>query len=303
VILAPEVGGTGQKVLGDIKDVEPKVKLKIDRVGVRGIRTRFPIKSPWGTLIYEAVVDAYVELPRDKRGVHMSRNIEAFAEVIYEARLKEHPTTVEGLLAEVAEKLLKKHDYTQKVEVIAKTAYFFDVGPGVGMSEPVDVVIRVVKSREGPELRELSISMLGLTVCPCAQMTFSAREGTELHKSPSHTQRARLTTTITLYDTDKTPMINELAGLLRNAFSAPVVGLLKRDDEYKIVKEGFRRPRFIEDVVRHALDAISRYLVEKDFPPSTRIKVEVESYESIHPYNAYACREATLSELLSEASC
>ena len=296
------MGDTAEAGPADIKDSEPGVKLRIDRVGVRGIRTRFPIKSPWGTLIYEAEVDAYVELPPDKRGVHMSRNIEAFAEVIYEARLKEHPTTVEGLLAEVAEKLLKKHDYTQKVEVVARTAYFFDVGPRKGFSEPVDVVIRVVKSRSGEEVRELSISLLGLTVCPCAQMTFSLREGTELHKSPSHTQRARLTATITLRNTDKAPMINELAELLVNAFSAPVVGLLKRDDEYKVVKEGFEKPRFIEDVVRHALDAISRYLVERGFPPDARIKVEVESYESIHPYNAYACREATLEELLSEAS-
>ena len=296
------MGDTAEAGPADIKDSEPGVKLRIDRVGVRGIRTRFPIKSPWGTLIYEAEVDAYVELPPDKRGVHMSRNIEAFAEVIYEARLKEHSTTVEGLLAEVAEKMLKKHDYTQRVEVVARTAYFFDVGPRKSISEPVDVVIRVIKSRNGEEVRELSISLLGLTVCPCAQMTFSLKEGTELHKSPSHTQRARLTATITLKNTGRVPMINELAELLVSAFSAPVMGLLKRNDEYEVIKKGFEKPRFIEDVVRHALDAISRYLVKRGFPPDARIKVEVESYESIHPYNAYACREATLEELLSEAS-
>ena len=284
----------------DVQETEPRVKLRIDRVGVRGVRTRFPLRSPWGTLIYEVELDAYVELPSNRRGIHMSRNIEAFAEAIYEAREGEH-TTIEDILRNIARKLLEKHDYTSRAEVVARTAYFFDVGPRAGISEPVDVILRLRLSREGEEIRVLSISLMGFTVCPCAQHMFSSREGTELHKSPSHTQRARLTATI-ITDGGKVPRIDELAELLREAFSAPVFSLLKRKDEYAVIKEGFSRPRFVEDVVRHALDLIYGYLASRGFPGNTRIKVEAESYESIHPYNAYACREVSLGELASEVS-
>ena len=272
------------------------MKLRIDKVGVRGVRTRFPIRSPLGTFIYEVEVDAYVELPPEKRGVHMSRNIEAFAEAIFEARSEEH-ATIEGIMANIARKLLEKHDYTRRAEVVVRTAYFPDTRPGKGIAEPVDVGLRVILSREGEEVRELSVSLMGFTVCPCAQMTFSLREGTELHKSPSHTQRARLTVLIAARGTGAIPRIDELAELLREAFSAPVVPLLKRKDEYEIVRDGFRRPRFVEDVVRSALELVRDYLLARGFPGDTFIRVEAESYESIHPYNAYAMREAYLGEL------
>ena len=284
----------------DLQDSEPGVKLRIDKVGVRGVRTRFPIRSPLGTFIYEVEVDAYVELPPEKRGAHMSRNIEAFAEAIFEARGEEH-ATIEAILANIARKLLEKHDYTRRAEVAVKTAYFPDAGPGRGITEPVDVRLKVVLSREGDEVRELSISLLGFTVCPCAQMTFSVREGTELHRSPSHTQRARLTVAITTRGAGAIPRIDELAELLREAFSAPVLSLLKRKDEYEVIRDAFRRPMFVEDVVRSAVELVRDYLTARGFPGDTFIRVEAESYESIHPYNAYAMREAYLGELGEEA--
>ena len=283
----------------DLQDTEPGVKLKIDKVGVRGVRTRFPIRSPLGTFIYEVEVDAYVELPPEKRGVHMSRNIEAFAEAIFEARGEEH-ATIEAIMANIARKLLEKHDYTSRAEVVVRTAYFPDAGPGRGITEPVDVRLKVVISREGEEMRELSISLMGFTVCPCAQMTFSAREGTEPHKSPSHTQRARLTVAITTRGAGAIPRIDELAELLREPFSAPVLSLLKRKDEYEVIRDAFKRPRFVEDVVRSAVELVRDYLMAKGLPGDTFVRVEAESYESIHPYNAYALREAYLRDLSGE---
>jgi len=131
-------------------------------------------------------------------------------------------------------------------------------------------------------------------------MTFSVREGTELHKSPSHTQRARLTVAITTKGAEAIPRIDELAELLRDAFSAPVLSLLKRKDEYEIVRDAFKRPKFVEDVVRSAVELVRDYLMAKGFPGDTFIRVEAESYESIHPYNAYALREAYLRDLSEE---
>jgi len=49
--------------------------------------------------------------------------------------------------------------------------------------------------------------------------------------------------------------------------------------------------------VRSAIELVRDYLIARGFSGDTFIRVEVESYESIHPYNAYAMREAYLREL------
>ncbi len=285
----------------DAQDVPPEIPLKIDRVGVKEVSRRILIASPEGPLSYDVVLDAYIDLPHNMRGIHMSRNIEAFIEAIEEAR-KGEAASLEEFLEVISHKLLEKHGYATRAEVRLQTKYYYMedfINPPV--PEAADVAITVLMDRSGRSRRSVAVSLIGVTACPSAQITFSEREGIPPEKSPTHLQRARLT--ICVKTTGKRiARIEWLVEAARDSFSAPVVSFLKKPDEHRLLKKALRRPRFVEDVVRYALDKTFKTLVKMGFPEETLIRVEVESLESIHPHNAYASREATIGELREETS-
>jgi len=277
----------------------PEVPLKIDRVGVKGVNRRITIASPKGPLSYDVVLDAYIDLPHNMRGIHMSRNIEAFVEAIEEARSGK-ASSLEEFLEKICLKLLSKHSYATRAEVTLYTKYYYMedfIEPPV--PEAADLTITVQMDRDGRSVRGVKVCLIGLTACPSAQLTYSELEKTPLTKSPTHIQRAKLT--ICVKNIGRIARIEWLVSAARRSFSAPVVSLLKKPDEHRILKQALKRARFVEDVVRHALDNMLKTLEEHGFSDDTVIKVEVESFESIHPHNAYASREATLGQLRGEA--
>jgi len=281
--------------LEEIQESKPEISLKIDRVGVKGVKKKITTKTPEGRFFYDVVLDAYVDLPKDKRGKHMSRDIEAFMESIEEAK-KEDSSSLEGVLEHICQKLMKKHSYASKAELIAKTRHHYKEDfTGTTTTEAADAKISVSMSRESENAKSVKITIPGMNVCPCAQNTFSDKEGTPTDKTPSHTQRVNLSLEVTTRD--KLVRLDWLVNSARQAFSAPVTSLLKREDEYELVKKAYQKPKFIEDIIRYALQNCFQKLKEENFPNGTKIRVEAESLESIHPHNAYACRETTLEEL------
>jgi GTP cyclohydrolase I len=60
---------------------------------------------------------------------------------------------------------------------------------------------------------------------------------------------------------------------------------LKREDEKYITEEAFKRPRFVEDVVREVIQKLEE---TGDF---RWFSVEAENFESIHNHSAYAYAE------------
>ena len=284
--------------LPELQETQPELLLAIDRVGVKGVRRRITIDSPIGPISYDVEVDVYVDLPRDLRGIHMSRNMEVILEAIDEAR-QGHYVSLEKLFEEVGRKLLTKHSHARRAEIIVRTTYYYEEDiNGKKVPEAADVYLSISTWRDGSIEWTVGIELEGMTVCPSAQATYSVMEKTELHKSPSHSQRARLSIKVTTCR--RIARIEWLVNAAREAFSSPTYSLLKRADEYSVIKKAFEKPRFVEDLVRYALYNIATKLNIEGFPGSTKIFVEAVSYESIHPYNAYACREAALTEVLKE---
>ncbi len=272
--------------------------LVIDRVGVKGVRRKIRIYTPIGTLSYDVKIDVFVDLPKEQRGIHMSRNIEVILEAIDEAS-KGRFSTLEELFENACKRLLSKHAYASRAEICGRTTHYLENKFfGSSVPEAIDVIFKVSVQRDREVEWSIGINVEGMTVCPCAQAIYSALEGTELRSSPSHAQRARLY--IAVRTRGKIARIEWLAEAARNSFSAPTLSLLKRQQEYELVKIAYRNPRFIEDVVRYAIFNIAKILHGEGFSPDTEILVEGESYESIHPFNAYACRKATLREILEE---
>ncbi|RLG74396.1 MAG: GTP cyclohydrolase I FolE2 [Thermoprotei archaeon] len=283
--------------LPDVQSERPDYPLYIDRVGIKNVKRRIIIEAPKGRLHFDAVIDVYVDLPASRRGIHMSRNIEAFIEAIDAARLMTLPT-VEKILDTVCNILLRKHDYASRAEVIAKTTYFYEEDfLGHPTNEAADVEIKVAKTREGDVTYTVKVSLLGMTVCPCAQETYRSIEKTSSNPPPSHAQRAKLSIAVTTKGVFV--RLERLIDAARKSFSSPTVSILKRYDEYRLVKYAFQHPRFVEDVARAAL--INLYKVLKgNVPEDSMVEVEVESYESIHPHNAYAHAKMTFGQLVSE---
>jgi len=288
---------TVNKQLPDVQDDVPQHPIRIDRVGVKNVKRRVIIEGPKGELQFDVTIDAYVDLPIDKRGVHMSRNIMAFIEAIDAARLMVHPT-VEKVLDKICDMLLEKHEYSSYAEVHARTTYFYEEDfTGTSTSEAADVEIKVFKSRDGITTYTTKVSVLGMTVCPCAQQVYSSIDNVSLPHAPSHTQKAKLS--ISLTTRDGFVRIEKLIDVARRSFSSPTVSLLKKYDEYKLIKHAFKNPRFVEDVVRSALYQIYECF-SKVLPGDTMVEVEILSYESIHPHDVYAHSKTTLEELGDE---
>ncbi len=94
------------------------------------------------------------------------------------------------------------------------------------------------------------------------------------------------------------PTVAELYRVLRD--STTLTGeLLKRPDEYDMVKRAHRRAQFVEDVARQtAATAAERLLVDD----AATVTVHASSYESIHGHDIDATLTSTLGALRSLAS-
>ena len=74
-------------------------------------------------------------------------------------------------------------------------------------------------------------------------------------------------------------------GMAEASASSPIFSLLKRPDEKFVTEEAYENPRFVEDAAREIALRLNQ---------DERIdwyRVTVESEESIHNHNAFACVE------------
>jgi len=275
----------------ELQDREPHIPIGIDVVGFKGIVRRLRIRSGSSYETVDAVISLYVDVDSRRRGVHLSRSAEALLDVIDELS---EGASVEELLDSVASKLLERHNYVRRAVVEAEFVYYVPVEfnriKGV---EPVNVEVRVEKTRSGERAWGTAVSVKGITVCPSAKETSASILGLDLSIAPSHMQRVivrgRVTTRGSFVDARR------IAKALFQSVSAPTFTLLKRVDEAALVIEAHRRPMLIEDVAREALVNIAKELEE--FEDDVVVEVEVESFESIHPHNLYAYKRALLGEL------
>jgi MptA/FolE2 family GTP cyclohydrolase len=90
----------------------------------------------------------------------------------------------------------------------------------------------------------------------------------------------------------------QLADIVERSMSSPIYSLLKRPDELFVVEHAHLQPRFVEDVVRHALaETVERYpaLADDDFLLARQV-----NFETIHDHDVVAERYGTAGELRAE---
>jgi GTP cyclohydrolase I len=117
----------------------------------------------------------------------------------------------------------------------------------------------------------LEITIPILTVCPCSK---------EISDRGAHNQRGIIRV---LSQFKGFLWIEDVVEMLEDCASGTAYSLLKREDEKYVTEKSYDNPTFVEDVVRNValkLDKVENII---------NYQVEVETCESIHNHDAYAC--------------
>jgi GTP cyclohydrolase IB len=242
-------------------------KLRIDKVGVRGLR--FPIQVRDKARAFQntvATIGMFVDLPHHFKGTHMSR----FIEVLNAHGGVIHVENINDILKAMQKKL---NAATAHLEI--EFPYFMAKKSPVSQQESLmDYVARFdASARNGDIDFALTVKANVTTLCPCSKA---------IAKYGAHNQRGEVTVQIRSRDI---VWIEDLIAVIESSASSELYALLKRQDEKAVTERAYENPVFVEDMVRNVavkLNADSRV---------TWYKVEAENFESIHNHNAYACIE------------
>lgn len=253
------------------------IQIPVNESGLNGLK--FAI-SP--------VVDAAVDLPASQRGIHASRTYEC----VKEAAALLDGVGFYGLAERIARSLLEKHTYSTRARVSVRARLFETAKTPISYVDSVEhfnasIHTFAVRGSHTIHVRNfVGVEATGITACPCAKEVIrelyqrvngEVKEGTPL---ATHMQRShgRL-----IVESDGSITFTQLLDILHNSFSSRTLELLKRPDEAALVLSAVEKPRFVEDVVRHA----AKNVVEKfiHLPDSYRVYIKVRALESIHSHN------------------
>ncbi len=305
--------------LPDTQDDTPSIPIKLTRVGVTGVKKLVQLeRTNKRPIILLPTFDAFVDLPNDQKGVHMSRNPEAISEVL-ETVAEGSGVDVESLCAKIVDRMMAKHEYAKRVEISMTTDFMFMRESPVTKNktqEMAKLLAKAVGFRDDDGnvsiRKSVGAELIGMTVCPCAQESVRESDKNKLLEFldeettqkvldtvtfASHNQRGVGTLLIEVPE-DKVVKAEDLIEIIETSMSSPVCELLKRPDENATVLNAHRNPVFVEDCVRNMMEQIVKKY--SDFPDDTLITARQENQESIHRHNAYAEKETTLIELKEE---
>ncbi|MGQ0536234.1 MAG: GTP cyclohydrolase MptA [Methanobacteriota archaeon] len=293
----------------DVQSLRAPYQFRLTRVGITGVKKPVRIqragrKEPTQLT---ASIEAFVDLPAEQRGIHMSRNIEAINETIDDFA-RAPASGLEDLAMKVADDLLRRHAYATEVEVNLASDYFLERRnpSGARSLERYELLATARAYRDGRRRKSIGVAAEGMNACPCAmeetrKIYYRAKEAGLQPRGPdpegpflTHNQRNRSSLIVTT-DAETSVEADDLIDLVESSFSSPTYEILKRGDEARVVLRAHENPKFVEDIVREVLDRfVAKY---SHLPPDTEVVARSESFESIHKHDALAERAARLSDL------
>lgn len=249
-----------------MKDVQSEKDIRgkdIDKVGIKGLKYPIVLLDKNNKTQHTiAEIDMYVFLPKDYRGTHMSR----FIEVINQHRKEISIENLETILRNLKKKLNSK-----KAEISLKFPYFIEKKSPVSQNYGMNYYNIIFDATcEDKYDFVLTVSAMGMSLCPCSK---------EISKYNAHNQRVVVSVSLKM---SGIVWIEEVVEIIEKNVSSPVFVLLKREDEKFVTEKSYENPKFVEDIVRD---------IAIELDKNNKViwyGVEAESYESIHPFNAYA---------------
>ncbi len=309
------------KDLPDVQSTAPDVRINLTRVGVKNVKKLVEVSRPEKRpVIFISTFDVFVDLPGSLKGANLSRNFEVIDEVLQQA-IDGEVNQIEKLCSVVARKLLDRHEYADRTEVLMRSQFMVKRETPVSQTschEVVKVHARAVARRtfRDPIVRKsIGAEVTGMTACPCAQNIMRERAsfvlqdlGVEKDKierffdevpMATHNQRGKGFLCIETDDLEHV-QLEKIIRIVKDSMSAPIFELLKRGDESYVVLGAHKNPRFVEDCVREmAKKVLSEF---HDLPGDSLVTIKQTNEESIHQHDAYAERRATIAELFIELS-
>lgn len=303
----------------DTQDKTPAVPIELSRVGVKGVKKLLTLNrgEKLRPIVLIPTFDAYVDLPSDQKGIHMSRTPEAISEVIEEVTTSD-AVEVESICAEIVENMMLKHEYARKIEVEMVSDYMFNRKSPItekNSQEMGKLIAKAVGIRDKDKItirKSIGAEVVGMTVCPCAQETVKEVDKNKLLEFLDEETTEKVIDTVTfashnqrgvgtiLIEVPKNQKINAdtIIEIIESSMSSPVCGLLKRPDENATVMNAHQKPVFVEDCVRNMVE---RIIDEFSYlPDDTIITICQLNKESIHRHDAFAEKVATMAELKEE---
>lgn len=292
----------------DVPAQQPAVGIALDRVGVHGQRARINAADELfgGPLDLLCDMNAEVSLGSDQRGIHMSRIERAIAGA---------PTglSLPAAALAIAREVRDGQAQDSARVTLAATVPLSTRTPVTGQLSPDTADVSALAVAGPNPLVELALSATNITACPCMQGYALTELVTELGLSPddgrallgripiaTHSQKGRVRLAVRAPAPERLPDYALLYRTLSEA-TALTQELLKRPDEYELVRRSHLRPQFVEDVVRTTTLTLARAL--SDFPADDiELDVSAESHESIHGHNIHATLNLPLSTALTHLS-
>lgn len=310
-------------ILPDVQAGNPEVKISLTKVGVTEVKKMVEIaRGSKRPIILIPTFDIFVDLPSDRKGANLSRNLEVIDHVLEDA-IKEPVYAIEDLCVDVAKGLLAKHEYSSRAEVSMQGEYMMKRrSPVTNMEcqEVYDICADAVAIRGGLISKGIGARVIAMTACPCAQDIMKAEAEQKLCNlgisqskikqflddmpMPTHNQRGvgsiKIEFTDHLDGENKRISIESIIDIIEQSMSCQMFELLKRQDEEYVVSTAHKNPKFVEDCVRTmALNLVNKFPTLSD---DTTITIKQVNEESIHRHNAFAERFATFGELRKEVN-
>jgi len=277
------------------KSTEGFAKIPINKVGVRNIKIPMNVLTKQQTTQTCLVsVSSYCNLVEDIKGINMSRISRTLLEGLSDSK--------NGIydLSCFAYRLQQAHQ-TDDVYIKARFDYLiYKESPvtKIGFQEPVEIVFESTLS--GTNLKNfLTVKVAGMSLCPCSKtmsmlkhvlneedvQEISSKISLELQDKiweagfGAHNQLSVVEVKVELgSDFVNKLWIEDVVSIADRSFSSPVFSVLKREDEKWVTETSYRRPFFVEDIVRNVAAELNMYL---DRSISDYVVV-CNNHESIH---------------------
>jgi len=254
----------------------PQIREPLRRVGITNLRSVAKINWKGKVYTFLPLFEVTIDVPAEKKGIHMSRLVESITEAMSEAveeEVREAHSSLEELGRAVIRRLEGKHPH-RRAEVWIRTHLIIPrETPASGKTsyEPYDVEVGVIKREDGRFEKVLRVRVIGNTVCPHAMANNDGK---------THIQRAigelEVRTSF-----DEEIALEDMIDVVESSFSHPTYTLLKTVDENAVVRGMFANPKFVEDVAREIFAKAKERFKGK-------IHVRVISNESIHKHDVIA---------------
>lgn len=254
----------------------PEIREPLRRVGITNLRSVAKINWKGRVYTFLPLFEVTIDVPAEKKGIHMSRLVESITEAMSEAveeEVMEAHTSLEELGRAIIKRLEGKHPH-RRAEVWIKTHLIISrKTPASGKTsyEPYDVEVGVIKNEDGTFEKVLRVRVIGNTACPHAMANNNGK---------THIQRAIGELEVRT-DFDEEIALEDMIDVVESSFSHPTYTLLKTVDENAVVQGMFANPKFVEDVAREIF-------VKAREKFRGKIHVRVISNESIHKHDVIA---------------